>query len=126
MNTHGGLTIIWIYTGTQISHLLNMLNNDERNVKGLSHSSLFLDIKRHKMPFAGDLEPHFLGFNRKLSRKLDTLSAGFGFWSEWLDLNDLFVQTSLFLEWARDSSGTLRVSESLITDPLTNVRETIT
>lgn len=69
------------------------------------HSSLFLDLKRCKVPFGGELEP---------SVKLDTQSADFGVWSDWPNLNDIHVQSWVFLEWSCDSS------ERLMTDPLNN------
>ncbi len=71
-------------------------------------------------------EPHFLGFKRKPSRKLDTHSAGFGVWSDWPDLNDLCVRTGVLLKWVRSDSESVRVSEDIITDPLTYVRTTAT
>ncbi len=44
----GGLgvpNVIWIYTSMWISHLLNMLNNDDKDVRELARSSLFLDLR---------------------------------------------------------------------------------
>ncbi|ROL43499.1 hypothetical protein DPX16_17320 [Anabarilius grahami] len=110
----------------RISHLLNMLNNDDKDVRELARSSLFLDLRRRKVPLARESEPHFLGFKRKSSGKLDTHSAGFGVWSDWPDLNDLCVRTGVSLEWAKSDSRTVRVSEDIITDPLTYVRATAT
>ncbi len=40
----------WIYTSMRISHLLNMLNNDDKDVRELARSSLFLDLRRRKVP----------------------------------------------------------------------------
>ena len=74
----GGLgvpNVEWIYTSMRISHLLRMLNNDDKDVRELARSSLFLDMRRRKVPVAREAEPHFLGFKRKASRKLDTHSA---------------------------------------------------
>ena len=98
----GGLgvpNIEWIYTSMRISHLLNMLNSDDKDVRELARSSLFLDLRRRKVPLAGESDPHFLGFKRKNSGKLDTHSAGFGVWSDWPDLNDLCIRTGVSLEW---------------------------
>ncbi|KAI2658189.1 Poly(ADP-ribose) glycohydrolase [Labeo rohita] len=114
----GGLgepKVTWIYTSMRISHLLNMLNNDDKDVRELARSSLFLDLRRRKVKEA---EPHFLGFKRKPSGKLDTHSVGF----DWPDLNDLCVLTRASLEWVRSDSESVRVSEDIITDPLTKVR----
>ncbi len=71
-------------------------------------------------------ESQFLGFKRKPSGKLDTHSAGFGVWSDWPDLNDLCVRTRVSLEWVRSDSESVRVSEDIISDPLTYVRATAT
>ena len=117
----GGLgvpNIIWIYTSMRISHLLNMLNNDDKDVRELAPSSLFLDLRRHKVPLARESGSHFLGFRRKPSGKLNTHSAGFGVWSDWPDLNDLCVRAGVSLEWG--------ASEDLITDPRTLVKATAT
>ncbi|KAG5285128.1 hypothetical protein AALO_G00034370 [Alosa alosa] len=65
----------WIYTSTRISHLLTMLNSDDKDVRVLARSSLFLDLRRRKVPLARESDPHFLGFKRKNSGKLDTRSA---------------------------------------------------
>ncbi len=125
----GGLgvpNLIWIYTSMWISHLLNMLNNDDKDIRELARSSLFLDLRRRKVPLAREPEPNFLGFKRKPSWNLDTRSAGFGVWSDWPDLNDLCVRTGVSLEWVRSDSETVRVSEDIITEPLTYVRATAT
>ena len=116
----------WIYTSMRISHLIKMLNCDDKDVRELARSSLFLDLRRRKVPLARESEPHFLGFRRKPSGKLDTRSAGFGVWSDWPDLNDLCVRTGVSLEWVRSDSEAVRVSEDIITDPLTQVRATVT
>ncbi len=45
----GGLgvpNVTWIYTSMRISHLLHMLNNDDKDVRELARSSLFLDLRR--------------------------------------------------------------------------------
>ncbi len=63
----GGLgvpNVTWIYTSMRISHLLNMLNNDDKEVRELARSSLFLDLRRHKVPLGRESEPQFLGFKR--------------------------------------------------------------
>ncbi len=125
----GGLgvpNVTWIYTSVRISHLLNMLNNDDKEVRELARSSLFLDLRRRKVPLGRETEPQFLGFKRKPSGKLDTHSAGFGVWSDWPDLNDLCVRTGVSLEWVRSDSESVRVSEDIISDPLTYVRATAT
>ncbi len=88
---------------------LNMLNNDDKDVRELARSSLFLDLRRHKVPLGRETEPQFLGFKRKPSGKLDTLSAGFGVWSDWPDLNDLCVRTGVSLECVRSDSERVRV-----------------
>ena len=110
----------------QIFHLLNILNNDDQDVRELARSSLFLNLRRRKVPLARESESHFLGFRRKPSGKLNTHSAGFGVWSDWLDLNDLCVRAGGSLEWERSDTGTIRVSEDLITDPHTLVKATAT
>lgn len=53
-----------------------MLNNYDQYVRELARSSLFLDMRRRKVPVAKGAEPHFLSFKRKPSAKLDTNSAG--------------------------------------------------
>ncbi len=83
--------VIWIYTSMRISHLLNMLNNDDKDVRELARSSLFLDLRRCKVLLGRESEPQSLCFKRKPSGKLDTHSAGFGVWSDWPVLNDLCV-----------------------------------
>ncbi len=103
-----------------------MLNNDDKEVRELARSSLFLDLRRHKVPLGRESEPQFLGFKRKPSGKLDTHSAGFGVWSDWPDLNDLCVRTGVSLERVRSDSESVRVSEDIISDPLTYVRATVT
>ncbi len=103
-----------------------MLNNDDKDVRELARSSLFLDLRRRKVPLGRESEPQFLGFKRKPSGKLDTHSADFGVWSDWPDLNDLCVRTGVSLEWVRSDSESVRVSEDIITDPLTYVRTTVT
>ncbi len=123
----GGLgvpNVTWIYTSMRISHLLNMLNNDDKDIRELTRSSMFLDLRRRKVPLGRDTEPQFLGFKRKPSGKLDTHSAGFGVLSDYPDLNDLCVRTRVSLECVRSES--VRVSEDIITDPLTYVRATVT
>ncbi len=91
--------VTWIYTSMRISHLLNMLNNDDKDVRELARSSLFLDLRRHKVPLGRETEPQFLGFKRKPSGILDTRFADFGVWSDWPDLNDLCVRTGVSLEY---------------------------
>ncbi len=103
-----------------------MLNNDDKDVREFARSSLFFDLRRRKVPLGRESEPQFLGFKRKPSGKLDTHSAGFGVWSDWPDLNDLCVRTGVSLEWVRSESESVRVSEDIITDPLTYVRATAT
>ncbi len=127
----GGLgvpNVIWIYTSIRISHLLNMLNNDDKDIRELARSSLFLDLRRRKVLLGRvrESEPQFLGFKRKPSGILDTHSAGFGVWSDWPDLNDLCVRTGVSLEWVRSDSESVRVSEDIITDTLTYVTATAT
>ena len=125
----GGLgvpNVSWIYISMRVSHLLCMLNNDDRDVRELARSSLFLHLRRRKVPLARESEPHFLGFKRKPSGKLDTRSPGFGVSSDWPDLNDLCIQAGVSLEWARSDSETVEVSVDIITDPLTSVRATVT
>lgn len=66
----GGLgvpNVMWIYTGMRISHLMNMLNSDDKDVSEFARSSLFLDLSKHKVLLAKESEPHFLGFKRKSS-----------------------------------------------------------
>ena len=49
----GGLgvpNVEWIYTSMRISHLLKMLNNDDKDVRELARSSLFLDLRKRKGP----------------------------------------------------------------------------
>ena len=44
----GGLSVPnfeWTHIATRLSHLLNMLNNDDQYVRKLARSSLFLDLK---------------------------------------------------------------------------------
>ena len=91
------------------SHLLNMVNNNDQDVRELTRSSLFLDLRRRKVPLARESESHFLGFRRKPSGKLDTHSAGFGVWSDWPDLNDLCVRTGVSLEWERSVNNNTRL-----------------
>ena len=105
----GGLgvpNVEWIYTSMRISHLLKMLNSDDKDVRELARSPLFLELRRRKVP-----RSHFLGFGKKPSGP---------------DLNDLCVRTGVSLEWVRSDSGTVRVSEDIITDPLTQVKATVT
>ena len=99
-----------------------MLNCDNRTVKELAHSSLFLDTKRRKVPLAGEGEPSFLGFRRKPNNKMDSHSAGFGVASDWPDLNDLCVRTGVSLDWVKSDSDTVTVSEDVITDCTISVR----
>ncbi len=40
-----------------ISHLLNMLNNDDRHVRELAPSSQFLDVRSRNVPLGRDSEP---------------------------------------------------------------------
>ena len=125
----GGLCVPnfeWTYIATRLSHLLNMLNNDDQYVRELARSSLFLDLKRRKVPLARDLDPSFLGFRRKLSGKLDSRSPGFGVWSDWLDLNDLCCWADVTLEWVGSNSEVMAVSEDFISDPSVSVRATVT
>lgn len=95
----GGLgvpNVMWIYTGMRISHFMNMLNSDDKDVSEFARSSLFLDLSKHKVLLAKESEPHFLGFKRKSSGKLDSHSAGFAVWSDWPDLNDLCFHENLY------------------------------
>ena len=115
----------WTYIATRLSHLLNMLNNDDQYVRELARSSLFVDMKRRKVPLAGDLDPSFLGFKRKHSGKLDSRSPGFGVWSDWLDLNDLCCWADVTLEWVGSNSEVLAVLEDFISDPNVSVRATM-
>ena len=51
--SEGGLgvpDIEWTYIATRLSHLVNMLNNDDKYVRELARASLFLDLKRRKVP----------------------------------------------------------------------------
>ena len=66
-----------------------MLNSDDQHVREQARASLFLDLQRRKVPLARGSEPSFLGYRKKPSGKLDSRAAGFGVWSDWLDLNDL-------------------------------------
>ncbi|XP_034534356.1 acetylcholine receptor subunit beta-type lev-1-like [Notolabrus celidotus] len=61
-----------------LSHLLNMLSCDDQCVRELAQASLFLDLKRRKVPLAHESDSSFLGFRRKPSGKLDSRSPGFG------------------------------------------------
>jgi hypothetical protein len=124
----GGLgvpNVEWIYNATRLSHLTNMLNSDDRTVRELARSSLFLDMKRRKVPLAGEGEPSFLGFRRKPNNKMDSHSAGFGVSSDWPDLNDLCVRAGVSLDWVKSDSDTVMVSEDVITDCTISVRVTV-
>ena len=123
----GGLgvpNIEWIYNATRLSHLINMLNSDDNTVRELARSSLFLDMRRRKVPLAREGEPSFLGFRRKPSLKLDTRSPGFGVWSDWPDLNDLCVRVGVALDWAKPGSVTVPVAEDIVTDSAVLVQAT--
>ena len=43
----------WIYTATRLTHLINILNNDNTAVRELA-SSLLLDLRRRKVLVATD------------------------------------------------------------------------
>ena len=101
------------------------MNNDDNTVRELARSSLFLDMKRRKVPLAREGEPSFLGFKRKSNFKMETHCAGFGVWSDWPDLNDLCVRVGVSLDWVKPDTETIIISEDLITDCLISVRTTI-
>ena len=101
------------------------MNNDDNTVRELARSSLFLDMKRRKVPLAREGEPSFLGFKRKSNFKMETHCAGFGVWSDWPDLNDLCVRVGVSLDWVKPDTETIIISEDLITDCLISVRATI-
>ena len=83
----------WTYITTRLSHLLNMLNNDDSTVREMARASLFLDLGKCKVPLARESEPSFLGFCKKANSKLYMHAAGFGVRSDWPD------QRSLQLDW---------------------------
>ena len=102
-----------------------MLNSDDQFVRTLARSSLFLDLKRRKVPLARGSDSNFLGFKRKPNGKLDSRSPGFGVWSDWPDLNDLCCWADVTLEWAGSNSEAVAVSENVISDPSITVRATM-
>lgn len=115
----------WTYFATRLGHLLNMLNSDDQYVRELARGSLFIDLKRRKVPLARGSDPNFLGFKTKPSGKLDSRSPGFGVWSDWPDLNDLCGWCEVALEWAGSNSEAVNVSEEVISDPSISVKATI-
>ena len=121
----GAPNVEWIYNSTRLSHLTNMLNSDDRTVRELARASLFLDMKRRKVPLAREGEPNFLGFKRKPNNKMDSHSAGFGVSSDWPDLNDLCVRAGVSLDWVKSDSDTVTVSEDIISDCTISVRVTV-
>ena len=124
----GGLgvpDIEWTYISTRLSHLLNMLNSDDRTVRELARASLLLDMERRKVPRARDLTPSFLGFKQKPSGKLDTNAAGFGVNSDWPDLNDLCNWSDVSLHWGRDDTEPVHVTEAVVTDEAVSVCATV-
>lgn len=59
---------------------------------------------------------------------MDPHAAGFGalaLGSDWPDINGLCVQTGVTLKWVQADSGTVAVTEGIITDQLTSVRTTV-
>ena len=102
----------WTYITTRLSHLLNMLNNDDSTVREITRASLFLDLGKRKVPLARESEPSFLGFRKKANGKLDTHAAGFGVRSNWPDLNDLSNWTGVDLQWS--GVDTTNVAEIMI------------
>ncbi|KAL1268590.1 hypothetical protein QQF64_033953 [Cirrhinus molitorella] len=100
-----------------------MLNNDDATVRELAHESLFLHLKRRKVPAALCGEPQFLRFRPlKSNGKLDIRTAGFGVRSDWLDLNDLCQRTGLQLSWQRADGAAVAQDERIITDPQVSTR----
>ncbi len=68
----GGLgvpNVTWIYTSMRISHLLNMLNNDDKDIRELTRSSMFLDLRRRKVPLGRDTEPQFPWLQKETQRE---------------------------------------------------------
>ena len=114
----------WTYFATRLSHLLNMLNSDDQQVREQARASLFLDLQRRKVPLARGSDQSFLGYRRKPNGKLDSHSPGFGVWSDWPDLNDLCGWCNVALEWVGPNSEAVNVSEEIISDPNISVRAT--
>lgn len=88
----------WTYSITRLTHLISMLNNDDAAVRELARASLFLDLRKRKVPLATGNQDSFLGFRRKNNGKLDTQTTGFGVRSDWPDLNDLCSRLAVKLQ----------------------------
>ncbi len=124
----GGLgvpDIEWTYISTRLAHLVQMLNNDDQTVREMARASLFLDMKKRKVPQAKETEPSFLGFRRKSNGKLDVRAVGFGVRSDWPDLNDLCNWCGVNLHWSQPGpvdeittikSATTTVSATFVED----------
>ena len=91
--------------------------NDDRDVRELARSSLFIDLRRHNFtqgPISqGVRAPLPIG----LKRKVENWTLAYGFSSDWSYFSDLCVQTGVLLEWVWSDLEAVRVSEEIISDP---------
>ena len=68
----------------------------------MARGSLLLDLRKRKIPLAGDTR--------------DTRAKGFGVSSDWPDLNDLCNDNNIQLNWIHTTGEQVSVSEELIMD----------
>ena len=83
----------------RISHLVNMLNHENENIRFVARNSLQLDMKKHGVNRTTDDE-NFLGFPCENIGKLKiNIKGGFGVQSDWPQLCYLIHRASAILKW---------------------------
>ena len=88
-----------VYRSVRISHLVNMLNHENENIRFVARNSLQLDMKKRGVNGTTDDE-NFLGFACANTGKLKTnIKGGFGVQSDWPQLCYLIHRAGTTLKW---------------------------
>ena len=87
-----------VYRSVRISHLVNMLNHENENIRFVARNSMQLDMKKRGVNRTTDDE-NFLGFACENTGKLKTnIKGGFGVQSDWPQLCYLIHRASATLK----------------------------
>ena len=95
-----------VYRSVRISHIVNMLNHENENIRFVARNSLQLDMKKPGVNRATDDE-NFLGFACENTGKLKTnIKFGFGVQSNWPQLCYLIHRAGATLKWEQSEKST--------------------
>ena len=96
-----------VYQSSRITHLINMLDHEDENIKYVARNSLILDMLKRSVPRSEE-EPNFLGYKIKANGYLDThIKGGFGTSSDWPHLHRTLQKLHIRAYWEHPTARNL-------------------